>query len=261
MALLTAFDYLYQSLRKCGQMRPGYTPGPELLMDGLNEWWLMFDGFNAERTMNYSNPDFVYPVTGPGSQNGGLGYTVGPVGADWTGPRPDSIIRANLKYGTGTATTYIHLNPMSQEQFAALSVRNLPATGVTTAFWYDPQFPNGVFNVFPPLNANSIELFTWGVLAPPGPAIPPTLAVLWSAPPGYADVVVWGLAERLWPLCTKDVMVHKLPFAFICGKAKAAADKVRAVNRPIPKLPTDGPHGGLPGGYFDRFVTATGEPY
>lgn len=255
MALITAQDHIYSAFRRCGQMRPGYTPQPELLQDALDEWKLMYDGLNAERTMNYSNPDVVYPVTGTGSASGGNGYTIGPSGADWTGPRPESIIRANMKYTSGGQVTYIHLTPISQEAWAALSVRQIPATQITTQFWYDPQFPNGVFNVFPPLLAGqSIELFTWGVLAPPV-----TLGATYAAPPGYAEVVVWGLAERLWPMCTKSMMANKVSLPYLTGKAHNARMKVRRVNRPVPKLATDFPASTRPSGYYDRNITYTGE--
>ena len=103
--LTTASDYIYQALRKCGQLRPGYLSNPELMNDGLNEWVSMYDGFNAQRTMAYSQPDFIFPITGPGSGRtgngqafGGSGYTIGPSGADFvtTGlhSRPVAIARA-----------------------------------------------------------------------------------------------------------------------------------------------------------------------
>ena len=43
-------------------MRPGYVPQVELLNEGLDEFKAMYDGFNAQRTMAYSIPDYVYPI-------------------------------------------------------------------------------------------------------------------------------------------------------------------------------------------------------
>src|ERR1035437_7538282 len=80
---LQAQNFIYMALRKCGQMRPGYTPSPELLADALSEWYTWFDELGAERNSHYSNPVYQYSVTGPGSQTGGNGYTIGPSGANW----------------------------------------------------------------------------------------------------------------------------------------------------------------------------------
>lgn len=257
MAVLLASDFIYQALRRIGHLRPGYTASPELLADALNEWQLMFDELNTDRTNQYSNPDFVYPVTGPGSQTNGNGYTVGPSGADWTGPRPTSIIRANLVQTTvGPQPVYIPIQPISQEQWASLAIRQIPAVNITSVFWYDPQFPNGVFNVFPPLSGNSIELFQWGTLS-----VPNALSASYSGPPGYAAMVAAGLAERLYYMVPKLLMPEKAPYPVIAGKAKLALDRIRLLNRPINPMRNDFRGGGRPSGFYDSFVWETGEPY
>lgn len=258
MPILTAQQHIYQALRKCGSLRPGYTPQMELLADALNEWGTMFDEWQAEREMGFSIPQFVYPVTGPGSQQNGNGYEIGPTAADWVGPRPTSIVRANLVFTSGgQSPVYIHLRPISAEEWAALSIREIPAINVTSLFYYDPQYPNGVFNVFPPLNGNSIELFTWGFLA-----VPAALAENYSAPPGYQDAVIKTLAERLWPMLTHDICVHKNSQMWLAGQAYTAREKVKAVNRSLPTLCND--FGKTTGGdapLYDSFVTDTGFPY
>lgn len=257
MPVLLASDFLYMALRRLGHLRPGYTASPELLADGLNEWQLMFDELNTGRTNQYSNPDFVYPVTGPGSQTNGNGYQIGPTAADWVGPRPTAIIRANLVQTTvGPQPVYIPIKPISQEQWAALAIRQIPAVNITSVFWYDPQYPNGVFNVFPPLNGNSIEIFQWGVLS-----VPATLGTSYSGPPGYAAMVAAGLAERLYYLVPKMLMPEKGPYQLIASKAKYALDQLRRLNRPLNPLPNDFGGGGQPDGFYDSFVTYTGEPY
>ncbi len=74
--------------------------------------------------------------------------------------------------------------------------------------------------------------------------------------------MLWSLAERLWPLCTKDVAIHKTPFERIAGTAYEACQKVKAVNRPSPTLVNDFRGGSAPSeGYYDSNVTNTGEPY
>lgn len=256
MAFTTAQDVVYQALRKLGHLRPGYNASPELLADALQEWTLLDDELNTQRNAQFTNPDYVYPVTGPGSASGGNGYTIGPSGADWTGPRPTSIIRANLVQTNGGQKVYIPLSPINQEQWANLAIRQIPAVNITALFWYDPQYPNGVFNVFPPLNGNSIELFQWGTLAAPA-----TLASAYAAPPGYLNVVVCGLAKRLYYMVPKQLMPEKKPYMQVAGEAKLAVDKINMLNRTIPLLSSDAPGGAPRDGFYDSFVTYTGEPY
>lgn len=263
MSLVTARDYLYTALRRCGQLRPGYQSQNELLTDGLNEWWSLFDSWASERTMGFSVPSYTYTVKGPGSQSGGNGYLIGPTANivgnanDFQGPRPNAIIRANnILNNVGPQPVYIGLRPISAEEWASLSIRQIPAINVTNLFYYNPQFPNGIFNVFPPLNGNGIELFCWEALA-----VPASVDAQYNAPPGYADAVVWSLAERLWPMCTKQLTINRVGFPYLCGKAYEACQKVRMVNRPIPTLRPDFHGGGHREGFYDANVSWTGEPY
>lgn len=239
-------------------MRPGYVVSPELLADGLVEWGSLFDSWAAERTMGFSIPSAVYPVTGPGSQTQGNGYQIGPTALDWVGPRPESIVRANLVMtNVGPQPVYIQIPMISVEEWASLAQRVIPAINVTSMAYYDPQFPNGVFNVFPPLNGNSVELYYWQALATPA-----SLGTAYSAPPGYRDAVILSLAARLWPMCTKNMLANKSPHAYLLGKAYEACQKVRAVNRPVPRLRNDSPAGSKQGsGFMDSNVRWVGEPY
>ena len=154
----------------------------------------------------------------------------------FAGPRPEAIVRMNLFLTSSNPgqPTRIPLSPISAEEWANIPVVQFPATNVATTFYYDPQFPQGVINVFPPLNGNSLEIFTWGFLTPPT-----SLTATYSAPPGYAEVVIWNLARELWPLATNNVFVNKLPFEYICGMAAKARDAVKAINSPMPRLRND----------------------
>ncbi len=325
---MNAQNFIESALRRCGQMRPGYHASPELLADGLQEWTMMFDGFNARRTMNYTEPDFIYPVTGPGTaslatgQILGMGYTIGqpfsftgttaigsPVvlalntqgveinqaisGAgipantrvlsivpgvsvtlnknataaatvpltltpDFSGVRPVAIARMNLWMTTASPTspTRIPLSPLSAEEWANIAVLQLTPISVTNVFYYEARFPFGVIWVWPPLNANSLEFFTWGQLTPPA-----SLTQAYSAPPGYADVVVYELAKRMWPMVTKDMAVHKVTLQWLCGQAKIARDAVRAVNAPSPRLANDFQPGRPSVGVSDWTLLLEGVPY
>lgn len=326
MALLTVSDYLYQAFRRCGQLRPGALPGSDLLNDGLDAWKIIYDGYNAKRTMAFSIPDYIYQI---GSSTGLAGiygpnvqFSIGPsfnvdvtlqssttvlcantaglnigqtvtgtgipaattiqglvintsftlsnaatlsgaqtltIPPTFQGPRPESIVRMNLMLTSANPSqpTRIPLAPMSAEEWGAIPVVQFNATNVATSFYYDPQFPQGVINVFPPLNGNALEIFTWGFLTPPT-----TLTQPYTAPPGYAEVVIWNLAKELWPLATNDVFVNKLPLQYICGQAAKARDAVKAVNAPMPKLRND--FGGsmqTQAGVCDWNLILVGQPY
>lgn len=253
----SADDIIYMALRKVGQMRPGYIASPELRNDCLLQWQTMFDEMGSERGMQYSNPVYEYPITGPGSQTNGNGYQIGPSAADWVGPRPEVIIRANLVLtNQGPQPVYIQLQPVSQQEWAALSIQQIPSSTITNIFWYDPQYPNGVFNVFPPINQNSIQIYQSGVLQAPTALTDP-----YNMPPGYQDLVIQGLAERIYYMVPREAVVRVVPFGILSAQAEAARTRVRRINKIQPKLASDFPGGRRPAGFYDSFVTYTGEPY
>lgn len=308
-------------------MRPGVINNADLLNDGLTEFKSMYDGWNAERTKQFTVPDYIYAIAGAKSLNGIYGqniqWTVGPVftftgdttitsavvatqytdgliigqyvtGAgipansyitgistgvsftlnaaatatatgvtftitpSFTGPRPEAIIRMNL-YMTSvspTQPTRIPLAPLSAEQWANINVLQLTPINVTTVFYYDPKFPQGIINVWPPLNGNSLEFFTWGFLNPPS-----TLTSNYSAPPGYQDAIVYTLAQRLYHLCTNEVAIHRVPFQYLAGQALIAQQKIKAVNAPMPRLVSDFRSGPPRVGVSDWGLLLTGTPY
>lgn len=174
-----------------------------------------------------------------------------------TPSRPESIVRMNcVMLNQGPQPVYIQMHPLSAEEWAALAIRQIPGINVTNLFYYDPQYPNGVVNVFPPLIGNGIEIFTWLHLRNPQ-----ALTETYAAPPGYQDAVVWSLAERLWPMCTGQIAVNRVSHGFICNRAYEARQKVATVNRPIPTLKSDFQGGrSKPAGYYDSFVSYTGLP-
>lgn len=326
MALSTAQTYIYQALRKIGQLRPGYQAQSEFMDDALTEFSMMFDGWNSQRTNAYSIPDYIYDVSTATSLNGIYGeniqYTIGPVftfngtttitsttiavantsgliigqyvtgtgiPADtyitgispntsieisaaatasgnivitvtpsFTGPRPEAIIRMNL-YMTSVSPsqpTRIPLSPVSAEQWANIPVLQITPINVTTVYYYDPQFPQAVINVWPPLNGNSLEIFTWGFLTPPT-----ALSATVNVPPGYQDAIVYQLAKRLYHMATRDILPHKIPWNVLAAQALAAQQRMQAVNAPMPKLVNDFGNRQRSGAQSDWQLLLTGQPY
>lgn len=268
-ATSTAKDYILQAYRLCGQIRAGYQVSPEMLDDGLSQWFLMFDAYNTQRTMNYTQPDYVFPILGPGhgvtgnnQSFGGTGYQIGPTALDFSVPnRPVDIIRMNLYMTSASPAqpTRIPLTKISMEEWMNLPVIEIqPAVNVNTTFAYDPQFPNGVIWVWPPLNGNGLEIFTWGALTPPA-----TLSTPYSAPPGYGDLVVKMLAVRLWGLCTKDLFPNRQSWTWITGQAELARQNVANANAVTPRIRCDfgGSMSSRSTGVADWDLLLAGVPY
>ena len=255
------------AFRLCGQMRPGYTVSPELYADGMNQWTLMFDALNTKRTANYTQPDYVFPIlgvghgtTGNGQTFGGSGYQIGPTAADFVTtntPRPPAIVRANLYYTSTDAgqPTRLPMQQISMEEWMNIAVIQLTPINVATVFAYDPQWPNGVIWVWPPLNGNSLELFTWGNLVPPA-----TLTSAFTCPQGYGDLITYMLAARLWPMCPKDLM-EKNSIQWIRAQAEIARQNIMSVNSVTPRLVNDFRGGGSGVGINDWNLLLTGIPY
>lgn len=235
------------ALRRCGQVRAGATQGPDLMNDGLMEAQAIYDGWAAERTMNFTIPDYVYPITGPGTapiesgQVDGLGYSIGTANnpttnlpADLVGPRPNKIIRANLIFTNTSPYSRIPISLIGAEQWAGISVLQLTPIDVATVLYYEPTFPNGTIWLWPPISGNSIEIFTWGFLSPPM-----QLGDDFLAPPGYLDAIVYNLAGRMWPMLDKSIMVNKVSHQYLLGQAAIMRNKLKAVNAPRPLMGND----------------------
>ena len=262
---MTAQDIIYQAFRRCGQMRAGYTPQAELLNDALVELKALFDGFNAERTLNYTMPDYVFPITGPGHGTtgngqtfGGTGYQIGPTASDFVAPRPVQIVRMNLSMTSASPTepTRIPIALISMEEWMSIAVIQLPAINIATVAAYDPQYPNGVIWVWPPLNGNALEIFTWGQLAAPA-----SLGATFAFPPGYQDAIRDTLAERLLPLCTRDIMPTRRDVRWLRGQAAIGRRKLKAINAPNPRMVSDFENGRGSANTCDWGLLLTGQPY
>ncbi len=266
--MATAQDCIYDALRNCGQLRPGYTPGPELLADCLTRFQDQFDAYNAQRTMQFTQPDFIFQITGPGhgttsgggASFGGTGYQIGPTAADFVTPfRPVSIPRMNL-YMTANSPgqpARLPLAQISMEEWLSIITVQFTATNVCTTYAYDAQYPNGVIWLWPPINGNSVEVFTWGFLTPPA-----ALNTVMALPPGYADAIKWELTKRVWPLCSLDIMPNRLSWAQICGQAAEALKRIKRINAPSPRMTCDfRGRGSATAGVADWGLLLAGVPY
>lgn len=178
------------------------------------------------------------------------------------GPRPTEIIQMNM-YMTSVAPNgpaRLKLDRLyTAEEFSGLTVLAMSATNVATCYWYNPTYPQGTLNIFPPINGNSLEIFTWGFLN-----TPLTLDSTFSAPPGYAEAIKYCLAARLWPLCTNQIMVNKIDHRQVKGWARQRLDAVRLNNAPRNRMVNDFQGSSAPGAsgaVSDWSLLLVGIPY
>jgi hypothetical protein len=201
--LSTAADYICgRVLRHMVQLRPGYTASPELQQDVLQEWLALVDELNAEPNSAPSIPQYTYPITGPGYAGNNRDYQLGPGAADFNGPRPAKILKASLLITTTTPNTRIPLTVAPWDEYAAISVLTMPATGIATTMYIEEAFPIAIVHFWPPINANSLQLWTFGVLVAPALL---TTVVAGTFPPGYENFIVYSLAHRCQYLATKEM--------------------------------------------------------
>ena len=240
---MTVQDLVSTALGYCGQMRPGAIPGPDIMNVGLKRLVAFYDTWNAERTMQYNKPDYVFPITGSGHGTtgngqtfGGAGYQIGPTALDFVCERPVDIVRMNLYLTAANPAqpARIPMGRISMEEWTTIAVPDLTPINVALVYAYDTQFPNAVIWVWPPLNGNSLEIFTWGTI----PA-PTSLGSSVSYPPGYQEAIEWTLAQKMWPFITQTMMPNKLPLPYITGQAKKHRDRIKALNNPTPRFGSD----------------------
>jgi hypothetical protein len=259
MALSTAADYINNRiLRHAAQLRPGYTASPELQQDVLSEWQALVDEWNTDRSMPVSVPDYTYAITGSGFAGNYRDYKIGPTApaGNFIGPRPEKILLANLLLmNVPTQPVRIPLRQLSYEEYYSIPALQFSPTNVTEAYYYEATFPNGVLHFWPPINGNSIELFTFGVLTAPAAL---DTVVAGTFPPGYENAVVYSLAHRCQFLCTKE-MGKRNPV--IGSWALRARQKVKNINAPNPTCLSDFQNNRNGVGAYDPNVTYVGEPY
>jgi hypothetical protein len=255
MALSTAADYINQRvLRHARQLRPGYTAGAELQQDVLNEWTALVDEWNLDRFMPPTIPQYTYAVTSAGFNGNNRDYQIGPGAADFNGPRPVRILKANLIVTTSTVQSRIALAVLPFSDYGDISVLEFPPTGITEALYYEADFPIGILHFWPPIAYNSIELWTNGVLVAPAAL---TTVVAGTFPPGYENALIYTLAERIQYLCTKEMGP---PNPKLAAWALKARQRIRNNNALNPKAFTDYQDGHNYGGNYDPNLTYQGYP-
>jgi hypothetical protein len=204
--------------------------------------------------MPYTTPEFIYPITGAGFNGNNRDYQIGPTAADFVGPRPTRVLKANLLLTNVSPNSRVPIVLLPFDGYGDIPVLALPPTGITQAAYYEPAWPNGVLHFFEPIAYNSIELWTSGALTSPATL---DTVVAGSFPPGYENAIVYSLAERCQYLCTKQMGPLNPKIAAWAIKARQG---VKNLNQQNPKAYTDYRPSGPSTGNYDPNLTYTGNP-
>jgi hypothetical protein len=153
----------------------------------LAELNTMLDEWSNEKLTCYANLEQSLLLI-PGQQS----YTAGSGG--YLPVRP-------LTINTGRGAAYLMdsnqnrypVNVVEQDEWNMIGLLNETSNLPDTLF-YDPQYPLGIVNIFPlPLQAFTVYFDSRLQIADM-----PTLATLFSLPPGYSSAIRNNLACRLW---------------------------------------------------------------
>ena len=180
-------EILYPALRLAGVLTAaGRTASPSQMADAFGSLNRMLDMWTTQRLLIYTIRVDRYPMT-PSQTS----YTIGPVGADFTAPRPLRINDAAIVL-TGATEVHTPLRVLTDHEWAAKRLREVPTT-IPTEIYNDGAYPISRLYLWGyPTAGNDLELFTWSQLTRFATQEDPV-----AFPPGYEDAVVYNLAVRL----------------------------------------------------------------
>ena len=190
---MKAQDIIYEALRLLKIVRfPGQTASTVEQADGLIFLNNLVDSWSTER--------LLLPVVGiaPYSLVSGQSvYTIGPSGANLTGPRPLRIDSAGIvqqSYNSVSVSFRYPLKLIAETEYVA--IRDKTASGdVPQVLYYAPAIPNGSLYLWPIPNvvsATQLELSAWTPLA-----TFPDLTTDEPLAPGYARALAYNLAIEM----------------------------------------------------------------
>lgn len=181
----TKLQVITDALTLIGVVAPGETvAASDLDVAGRN-----FDGYidrlNSQKLSIFSEQVLEFTMAA-GQQTRTLG-----TGGNFNTVRPMEILWANMIFAPGTPQEVRRpLNQYDYQQWA--NYRFLAASGPPDGFWNDNNWPRATLHFYPiPDQAYGLELFVrrrLEVAAPMNTDI--------NFPPGYADLLLYNLAER-----------------------------------------------------------------
>lgn len=220
---MTVLDVISGALRLLGVIASGENPAADEAQDALASLNDMIDSWKLERLMVYAILPQTFPLVA-----GQMSYTMGP-GGDFDTERPTRIDKVNLIYPAGSGLPLdLPVEVINQDQYEAFIV---PGTQSPIPMWVYPDsgFPLRTLFFYPvPSAANSVEIFTWGLIDG-FDSVTDTV----SLPPGYARALRFNLALELAAEYGKQIPVT------VAAVAQEAKAKIKSFNTPVLYLQVD----------------------
>ena len=188
--MTTAIDIITDALQKLGVYAPGETitsADSTRALVVLND---MLDSWSNENLSCYANLEQSLTLAVGVSQ-----YPLGP-GSSYSPVRP-------LEVSSTTGSAYVQdstgnnypCDILEQDEWNLIGLRTV-TSNIPSAIFYDPQYPQGILNVFPVPNLGGYKLFWDSRLQL---AEFPTLFASVSLPLGYVSAIKYNLAIESSP--------------------------------------------------------------
>jgi len=183
---VAASDIITRSMRLLQALGGTEVPKADEANDALTALNALLDSWSLEGLMTYETLERSFSL-----QVAKNSYTIGPSGADITATRPLDIVQA---YVQDASSNNFPMRIIPMDKWNLIGNRGVGITSqIPDTLFYDPQFPNGVINVFPtPLL--TYTLFYDSALNQVTFA---ALTTNLSMPPGYERAFVYNLAVEI----------------------------------------------------------------
>jgi hypothetical protein len=217
---MTSLYIVTRAMRKLGALDPGRPPTAYEAADGLDTLNQMIEAFALKKILVWG--DTLTQVTFPSSKQS---YTIGPGGdltTDINGvaiPRPLQISRANIVLTSATPPIHMPCTMLDKIEYLGIAAP-LVATNIPVRAYYDRGFvstPGAApalasaglgriyFNPYPSAPLPDFEFLTTVQVTQFA-----DLTTDYAFAPGYAALLIYGLAEELEELAAPEVNVQRV---------------------------------------------------
>jgi hypothetical protein len=232
---MTINDIICQAYIKNGIIAPGEENSldPSLGSYAIGQSNLVLEEFNVRSVMIYTFNILTFPLIARTLPT--YWYTIGPVGADFTTPRPLWISRANIIITSSNPTSRMPLLIDNDMQWSDVTTPALGGAPYPTELYMNGDFPNARIYLwpYPTSTGNELELFVPNQISSFA-----ALTDTFAFPPGFQNAFMLTLSE--W-LCEG---FRAVPVSLQQSAAKARA-YFASLNSAAPKISTT--DSGMPG--------------
>jgi hypothetical protein len=215
----TASTIITRAARALGFLGRSATLSAGDANDGLVIFQAMLDSWSNEKLLSFVVLEQSFPLV-----VNQAAYTIGPSGANITAPRPLNISQAYVQDSGGNNFLF---SIWPRDTWNSMMGNRGPTitSQIPTDMFYDPQYPNGVINIFPtPLIAYTVFFDTTQ-----DQEAFPALTTAFAMPEGYERAYVTNLAVELaangFPM-----LLNPVQWAALQESAKESKGNIKRTN-------------------------------